>query len=88
MFEIGHFGVDFGVGVWNHEIAKDDRLGGDHVGVVQIEIALNLVAQELIEPAAVLVVDETVLEDAATLVVPQFEQLLNRLQHKSQSFQK
>lgn len=82
MLKVGDFGVDFWIGIGYHKVAEDNRLGGDDLVVVEIKVGLHFVAQQLIEPRAILVVDETILKDATTLVVPQLKQLLHRLQKK------
>ena len=62
-----------------HEVAVDDRLYGRDLLEGRVKVRLHLLAQQAREPVAVVVVDESVGEDAQALVVPEAQQAVQVL---------
>ena len=72
---VGHLAVGPVVDAARHVVAVEQRLCRHHVVELRVELDLHLVLAEVLEPVAVVVVDEAVLVDAAALVVPQPQQV-------------
>ena len=75
--------VDLNIQAWlcirDHEIAVNNGLDLNDLVILQVVIVLDPVLHEILEPVTIFVVDETVLEDAAVFVEPEFGQLWYRL---------
>lgn len=72
--------VDLGV----DKVPEQNRLFAQSVLRVQLVEAGDLVLQQRVEPEAVLVVDQAILKDAATFMVPKAKHWLDILQKKQQ----
>ena len=73
------------VRTWIHEVSIENGNLVEDLFQFAVELGGDLLVEEIAEPGAVLVIDETVLEDSQVLVVPQSVQLLLALKRKHNS---
>lgn len=79
LFVVSDFYVGFLIPALRHEVPKYYRLLFDNVVELNVKLRLHLGLHQVVEPAPVLVVDQTILEHTATLVVPQLHHIVNAL---------
>lgn len=79
LFMVSYFYIGFLIPALRHEVPKYNRLLFDDVVELDVKLGLHLGLDQVVEPAPVLVVHQTILEHAATLVVPQPHHIVNAL---------
>ena len=72
-------GVHVGVQI----VPKDDGLLHDYIIEGGLEVLLHLLFEQVLKPVAVLVIDQTILEYTAALVVPQAQKIHNALKKRN-----
>lgn len=71
LFHISDFLIVLVVGIWHHEVTIEQWTLTDYLLRFHGELGIHCLTDELLEPLSVLVVDQTILKDTATLVSPQ-----------------
>lgn len=74
--------VWFYVGLWVQKIAEEHNFVSNDIFRFMVEFGVYFCSQEFIEPIAILIVDQSVLENAAAFMIPQSDNIFDVLRQR------